>query len=166
MRLTILASCLLATFATSAEGLSPPPEADIVLAENYQSGINIDEYWYSEKLDGIRAYWTGEQLQTRSGKKIHAPAWFVQALPNYPLDGELWAGRGHFHLVQQTVLDTSPIDQAWQQIRFMLLIRHIPQATTASVTITSLTWFGQWMFNISNTLSICRYKVNKRCLHT
>lgn len=120
MRLTILASCLLATFATYAEGLYPPPEADIVLAENYQSGINIDEYWYSEKLDGIRAYWTGEQLQTRSGKKIHAPAWFVQALPNYPLDGELWAGRGHFHLVQQTVLDATPIDQAWQQIRFMI----------------------------------------------
>lgn len=28
-------------------------------ANNYQHGIDIFDYWKSEKLDGIRAIWTG-----------------------------------------------------------------------------------------------------------
>ncbi len=92
----------------------------VSLAETYQDGIDVSEYWYSEKLDGIRAYWTGEQLVTRNGNRIYAPNWFTDVLPEYPLDGELWAGRGNFHLVQQTVLDKTPVDSAWKKIDFML----------------------------------------------
>ncbi len=41
-------------------------------------------------------------------------------LPKVHLEGELWAGRGQFHLVQSTVLDHTPSDVAWRQIDFML----------------------------------------------
>lgn len=50
----------------------------------------------SEKLDGVRAYWDGAALWTRSGKQIKAPAWFTAGLPSFHLDCELWAGRGQF----------------------------------------------------------------------
>ncbi|MDG3088059.1 DNA ligase [Vibrio hannami] len=74
----------------------------------------------SEKLDGIRAIWTGEKLITRSGRRIYAPDWFIKALPNVPVEGELWAGRGNFNHVQKTVLDKSPEEHSWKQIQFML----------------------------------------------
>lgn len=99
---------------------SPLAFIPVTAANNYQQGINVDEYWKSEKLDGIRAIWNGHNLQTRSGKRIYAPAWFTDPLPNYAIEGELWAGRGNFHHVQQTVLDTTPNDEAWKMINFML----------------------------------------------
>lgn len=92
----------------------------VVLAKNYSDTINIADYWVSEKLDGIRAIWDGSKLMTRNGVEIHAPSWFVELLPEQPLEGELWAGRGNFHIVQQTVLDHLPKDEAWQKIDFML----------------------------------------------
>ncbi|OEF05637.1 DNA ligase [Vibrio genomosp. F10] len=92
----------------------------VMNAHSYQSGINIEEYWQSEKLDGIRAIWTGKTLLTRKGNPINAPDWFTEALPNFALEGELWAGRGNFHLVQQTVLDKVPSDSAWEKIDYML----------------------------------------------
>lgn len=32
-------------------------------------------------------------MRFRSGREIAAPDWFVRALPDHPLDGELWMGR-------------------------------------------------------------------------
>ncbi|MCG6508061.1 DNA ligase, partial [Vibrio parahaemolyticus] len=92
----------------------------VAQANEYHDGINIYEYWQSEKLDGIRAIWNGKQLLTRNDNPIYAPRWFTDPLPDYALEGELWAGRGHFALVQQTVLDHTPSDEAWRKIDFML----------------------------------------------
>jgi hypothetical protein len=37
---------------------------ELTLANVYQKGMPLDGYWVSEKLDGVRAYWTGERLST------------------------------------------------------------------------------------------------------
>jgi DNA ligase-1 len=50
-------------------------------------------YWASEKYDGLRALWDGENFYSRNGKIFHAPQWFKDTLPNTPLDGELWLER-------------------------------------------------------------------------
>ncbi|MCL9783302.1 DNA ligase [Vibrio sp. S4M6] len=93
---------------------------DIVNTANpYHKAMDVKKYWASEKLDGIRAKWTGSELKTRTGKLIKAPSWFTDALPGIPIDGELWAGRSRFFVVQQTVLDSSPNDSAWREIKFM-----------------------------------------------
>ncbi|MGD8120233.1 DNA ligase [Vibrio sp. TRT 2004] len=92
----------------------------VVLASNYSDEIDLEQYWQSEKLDGIRAVWDGSTLRTRRGNPIAAPTWFTKSLPNFPLEGELWAGRGNFHIVQQTVLDQLPKQVAWSLIRYML----------------------------------------------
>ncbi|MCG7496441.1 DNA ligase [Vibrio sp. Of7-15] len=96
------------------------PVAPVTLAVSYTTGLEVSEYWLSEKLDGIRAFWTGKELLTRKGNPIHAPRWFTEQLPDMALDGELWAGRGNFHVVQSTVLDKTPNDKAWKNIQYML----------------------------------------------
>lgn len=119
MRLTRLAIATLCAFSLPSHASYLPPER-LVLANTYKQGIDVSEYWTSEKLDGIRALWDGKHLYTRNGNRIYAPNWFVESLPKVHLEGELWAGRGNFHLVQATVLDHTPSDTAWQQIEFML----------------------------------------------
>ena len=43
---------------------------DLLLAEVYRDAIAVEEYWVSEKLDGVRAYWDGKQLVSRGGEKL------------------------------------------------------------------------------------------------
>lgn len=93
---------------------------EIVLAMSYENSVDIDAYWLSEKLDGIRAYWTGSELVTRHGNALYAPDWFTEPLPDHPIDGELWAGRGGFQKVARTVLDSKPDEEAWRDISFMM----------------------------------------------
>ncbi|MEZ8557893.1 DNA ligase [Vibrio cyclitrophicus] len=119
MRLTKLAIATLWACSFTSHSSYLPPE-HLVLANNYQQGIDVSQYWTSEKLDGIRALWDGEHLYTRNGNRIYAPNWFIEKLPKVQLEGELWAGRGNFHIVQQTVLDHIPSDTAWRKIDLML----------------------------------------------
>ena len=68
----------------------------VLLAENYNSSVDVSQYLISEKYDGVRAIWDGKQLITRQGNAINAPAWFTKNLPKIAMDGELWLGRGQF----------------------------------------------------------------------
>lgn len=74
----------------------------------------------SEKLDGVRAHWDGEQLRFRSGRAIAAPDWFLARLPQVALEGELWLGRGRFDELSGLVRRTSAVDTGWRQLRYML----------------------------------------------
>jgi len=107
----------------SAANLTPPA---LMLAKNYSPSADLSQFLVSEKLDGVRAYWDGRSLRTRSGRSINAPAWFLSGLPPEPLDGELWAGRGRFDKVSAAVRRSSGGEEAWQEIRFMLF--DLPQA--------------------------------------
>lgn len=81
---------------------------------------DLADWWVSEKLDGMRGFWDGRALWTRSGKAIHAPPWFTAGWPPHPMDGELWAGRGQFETTVSTVRRRQPVDAAWRAIRFMV----------------------------------------------
>lgn len=92
----------------------------ILLANVYRDEIDVSRYLVSEKLDGVRAVWDGSALFFRSGKPVHAPAWFVEALPKEPLDGELWLGRGSFERLSGIVRREVPVDAEWREVRYML----------------------------------------------
>ncbi len=96
------------------------PKPALMLANVYHEGINLSEYWVSEKYDGVRAIWNGKQLVSRGGNIYHAPKWFTQVLPKQKLDGELWIARQSFEQVVSTVRDKSPDDAAWKQVKFMV----------------------------------------------
>ncbi|MEP6721764.1 MAG: DNA ligase [Variovorax sp.] len=109
---SLLASCMAAPAHAAAPGL--------MLAEVYRRGMPLEGYWVSEKYDGVRGYWDGQQLGTRGGERVIAPPWFTAPLPATPLDGELWAGRGRFNLAVSTVRSQTPSDAAWREMRFMV----------------------------------------------
>ncbi|MGF1683844.1 DNA ligase [Photobacterium minamisatsumaniensis] len=80
---------------------------------------NLSHYFVSEKLDGIRAQWNGENLQTRRGNLIHAPGWFTANFPkNRSFEGELWLGRDQFQALSKIVLDDVPSDELWRKVTF------------------------------------------------
>lgn len=92
----------------------------LMLAKTYHPGIDLRDFWVSEKLDGVRGRWDGQRLVTRGGQVIAAPTWFTAGWPTVPLDGELWGGRGQFESTVSTVRQLQPDDAAWQRIRFMV----------------------------------------------
>jgi DNA ligase-1 len=98
-----------------AEGSAPP----LLLAHVWDSEVELADWLMSEKLDGVRAYWDGEQFVSRLGNRYHAPAWFTAGLPKFPLDGELWLDRKAF---QRTVSIVRRQDQsdAWREIKFLV----------------------------------------------
>jgi DNA ligase-1 len=118
-------------FAFAGSGMAPglamaqvAPTAkdrpELMLANRYSSHTPLAEYWVSEKYDGVRGFWTGQQLMTRGGEVVHAPAWFTAGWPDTPMDGELWAGRGQFAHAVSTVRQQAPDDAAWHRMRFMV----------------------------------------------
>ena len=85
-------------------------------------GENVDPaaYLVSEKYDGVRAIWDGKTLRFRSGRAVNAPDWFIAKLPSEKLDGELWLARGAFERLSGYVRKSSPLDEDWQQIKYMV----------------------------------------------
>lgn len=100
----------------------------VMLAQNWKRKQDVTEWWMSEKLDGIRALWNGTQLITRMGNAVHAPNWFLKKFPPFPIDGELWIGRGKFSKTVSIVRKKNPNDQEWRQIRFAIF--DAPQSAT------------------------------------
>jgi len=91
----------------------------LLLAHKWETDINIQGWWLSEKLDGVRAYWDGKQFLSRLGNKFFPPDWFVENFPDHPLDGELWGGR---KLFQRTVGIVKRQDQSplWKELLYVV----------------------------------------------
>ena len=120
----VLSLVCLAAICFSSSLLANPPA--IPLANVYREGIDLQDYWVSEKLDGVRAYWDGEQLWSRGGHVYAAPAWFTAGFPDHPLDGELWSGRERFTEISGVVRKRQPVDSEWQQLRFHVFDLPVP----------------------------------------
>ncbi|MDO5694001.1 MAG: DNA ligase [Pseudomonadota bacterium] len=90
------------------------------LAGGYRPGMGLRDWWVSEKYDGVRALWDGQQLRTRGGERIAAPAWFTAGWPAEPMDGELWAGRRRFEQAQSAAARQQPDDATWRALRYMV----------------------------------------------
>lgn len=89
-----------------------------MLAKKFE-GQNIKGWLMSEKLDGVRALWTGSDFLSRNGKKFFAPAWFTDQLPTgEKLDGELYITRGAFQQTVSVVRKKKPIDAEWKAVHY------------------------------------------------
>jgi len=102
------------------------------LAQTYDPNKHeISGRFVSEKLDGMRFFWDGgitrgwsveevpwsniaksnqvpiaTGLWSRYGKVINAQDWWLDRLPPWLLDGELWSGRGQFQKISSIVRST------------------------------------------------------------
>jgi DNA ligase-1 len=118
-----------------------------MLAHPYKGSEKIGSWYWSQKLDGMRAYWdsgisrgqlvtevpfantakdaryinppraTG--LWSRYGKPIYAPDWWLDKLPKIPLDGELFMGNGQFQKTISTVKTLTP-GPDWSDVVYMV----------------------------------------------
>jgi DNA ligase-1 len=112
-----LAACLpLACSAAAVEAAAPALMQGTTLTADQP--LTMADWLVSEKLDGVRARWTGHALMTRSGYPISAPQWFTRNLPPLPLDGELWLGRGRFAEISALVRSGNATDPRWREVQF------------------------------------------------
>jgi DNA ligase-1 len=104
--------------STNPDG-TQKPGAPVLLAEVWDGHLDPTDWWMSEKLDGVRAYWDGKQLLSRLGNIYHAPDWFLKGLPATPLDGELFLARKSF---QKTIAVVRRQDKSdhWKNIKFLI----------------------------------------------
>ena len=99
-----------------ANKINPP---QLVLLRAYDGSREIEGWLLSEKLDGIRAYWDGRALWSRSGNRLNAPAWFTDDFPPFEVDGELWIKRNAF---SQTVsiVQKKEAGNDWKKLTFQI----------------------------------------------
>jgi DNA ligase-1 len=108
MRLFLLVFLVASLFAA---------KPDMLLLNKYSEDINVTSWYMSEKLDGVRAYWDGEKLISRSGKVFAAPEFFTKDFPKHKLDGELWSKRGDFENIVSIVNQKKP-HNGWENLTY------------------------------------------------
>ena len=121
MRLTCFLLLVLLPWLAPPVAFADGAEAPrLMLATGYHAGLDVGDYFVSEKLDGVRGRWDGRALWTRGGQRIDAPAWFTAGWPPVAMDGELWIGRGHFEEASGIVRAQRAVDRDWRRMRFMV----------------------------------------------
>lgn len=96
-----------------------------MLPQVYSEQAEVEGWLMSEKLDGVRGYWDGRQLWSKNGHLFHPPAEFTRGLPPFPVEGEIWGGRGSFETTAGIVRRLQP-DPAWLHLKFAIF--DVPQA--------------------------------------
>lgn len=115
--LLVLLSLLLMVISPS---FAMPLQHGMSLTPAKEATLSIEEYYVSEKLDGVRGYWDGATLYSRQGYEIVTPEWFVERLGEKPLDGELWLGRETFQQISGLIARSDADDSLWQQVSFQI----------------------------------------------
>jgi len=138
----------------------------LMLAQTYKPGtINLKGWYMSEKLDGTRAFWDGgvtrgipasaicyantvkdyrltreviaTGLWSRTGKVIHAPDYWLDGLPSFILDGELWLGRNEFQNLTSIVsTKNASRDRDWKDIEYKVFDSPCPSVVFCPRDIT------------------------------
>ncbi len=65
------------------------------------------------------AYWDGKQFLSRKRNRFIAPDWFLEGMPDVPLDGELWIARKAFNRTSGIVRRGDKPD-LWNEIRYVV----------------------------------------------
>jgi len=92
----------------------------VLLANKWEEGVDPTGWWLSEKLDGVRAYWTGTRFLSRLGNEFVAPAYFTKELPrDVILDGELFGGRKKFQFTVG-VVKSSAKTALWRSLTYQV----------------------------------------------
>lgn len=104
-----------------------------MLADIYDPDKNDPTGWYmSEKLDGVRCYWDGENFYSRNGNLFYPPSYFKEGMPKFALDGELWTKRNDFQKCVSIVKRQDENDE-WKTIKYMIF--DAPEMKTENFTL-------------------------------
>lgn len=91
----------------------------LFLLKTYKDDFNTTGWVMSEKYDGVRAFWDGQKLISRSGKLFTPPPSFTKDFPSFALDGEIWSKRGDFENIV-SIVNTKNSKDRWDALKFMV----------------------------------------------
>ena len=114
---------------------------EIMLPKVYEGGLELSDWLISEKLDGVRAYWDGERLYSKNNIPFNPPQSFTKNFPNFPVEGELWGGRGTFEKTVSIVMQKDA-HVGWYDLKFAIF--DVPKAMGGfeeRLSVAEL-WFG------------------------
>ena len=112
----LLLSVSLASISRSAEPMLP---------QTYSEQYEVNGWLMSEKLDGVRGYWDGKNLYSKNGNPLSPLPEFLDELPPFALEGELWGGRDSFEQTVSITRQQQP-HTGWRQLKFAIF--DVPQA--------------------------------------
>lgn len=120
---------------------APSRAAELMLPQVYAEQVDVSGWLMSEKLDGVRGYWDGKQLLSKNGNVFYPPAEFVRNLTPFPLEGELWGGRGSFEQTVAIVKKRQP-HNGWLQLKLAIFdVPKVPGGFTGRITKAD-DWFA------------------------
>jgi len=122
---THLFNILLLLFCGMLLSVAQVTASELMLPQVYTQQVDVSGWLMSEKLDGVRGYWDGKRMLSKNGNLFYPPAAFIKNLPPFPVEGELWGGRGTFEQTVSIVNKQHPHD-GWLQLKFALF--DVPQA--------------------------------------
>ncbi len=116
--------------------------SDVMLPLVYEGDIDFPDWLMSEKLDGVRGYWDGRRLLSKSGEPFDPPPAFTRNFPDFPVEGELWGGRNTFEKTIGVVKQQGPHD-GWLGLQFAIF--DVPKAPGGFETRLSQAakWFDE-----------------------
>ena len=98
---------------------SDPIFGGVLLAKKWEPDIDPTGWWMSPKLDGVRAYWNGEDFYSRNGLLFGAPQWMKEAMPAEHMDGEFYTGPGLFNETV-SIVRSSKSGDLWKKVQYMV----------------------------------------------
>ncbi len=109
--------CVLAFFIFFPAGAAR--SLDLMLPLVYEEKTDVTGWLMSEKLDGVRGYWDGRNLLSKNGFPFQPHPEFVKNFPPFPVEGEIWGGRGTFAETSGRVR-TQKATAGWLDLQFAI----------------------------------------------
>jgi len=106
-------------------------EKNVMLAHPYdpdKHAKKIVGWWMSEKYDGVRAKWNGQEMESRSGLIYTLPDFLTEQLESVTdeegnpmeLDGELWGGIDTFAFMSGLARRDDNNPELWKEVKYMV----------------------------------------------
>lgn len=114
---------IISLWAVKTYSITEPLPPKLMLLKVYH-GQPLQGWVMSEKLDGVRGYWTGKALYSRQKRLLTPPPYFTKYFPPFAIDGELFIQRQSFDEVSRIV--RSKGDKGWSKIK--LNVFDVPNA--------------------------------------
>ena len=149
VKIVLLLLCLALLLTAPAYAGQP------MLPEVYTEEVDVTGWLMSEKLDGVRGYWDGERLLSKNGNAFFPPKEFIKGLPPFPVEGEIWGGRGSFEQTVSIVKREKPHD-GWLKLKLAIFdVPDAPGGFTERIALAE-SWFAThpsaYAFVIEQTL--------------
>ena len=107
--------------------LKTHPKPNVMLYTDNRTLVK-DNWLFSEKLDGVRGYFDGKKMYSRSGREIDIPDRIRNSLSTspYPVDGEFWKEQKNRQAAVNAI-QSHKSSVLWSNVNFFVFDIHISQ---------------------------------------